>query len=317
MPALFPLRRHLHHPSDDLGLGVRPGPGRSVNKDGSFNILRVGVPHFRPYELYHDLITMSLPRFILVLLAGYILANLTFAGLYLAVGMQHFDGVSGPARLDRFLDAFFFSAQTLTTVGNGHIHPIGTLARAVAAVESMVGLMGFALGCGLVYGRFSRPHARILYSRNAIIAPYREHTGFMFRIVNERSNQLIEVGASVSLSLRDPDSGARSFANLTLERSKINLFPSNWTIVHPIDPASPLAGMTEAALIAADAEFIVLVKAFDETFAQTVFSRSSYKAGEVLWGRRFKPMAGVAEAGMAVVDLDLLDALEPPESPTN
>ena len=296
---------------DDLGLDTKDGPRRGVNKDGTFNLRRIGTPRFRPYELYHQLITMSAPRFAAVLLGGNILANLLVAGLYLAIGMEHFDRTGGPALLDRFLDAFFFSAQTLTTVGNGHIHPVGALASALAALESLAGLMGFALACGLVYGRFSRPHARILFSHQALMAPYRDMTAFMFRIVNQRSNQLIEVKASVSLSLRNPATGIHTFTPLALEHTRINLFPSNWTIVHPVDKASPLAGMTAADLQRMDAEFIVLIKAFDDTFAQTVFARSSYKAEELIWGRRFAPMVAHPDEGMAVLDLSLLDALEP------
>jgi len=311
MPFPFPFLRRLAAPGDDLGLGTRDGPSRGVNKDGSFNLRRTGAPRFRPYELYHQLITMSFPRFLLVLLAGNLAANLAFAGLYLAVGMEHFDRTGGPALLDRFQDAFFFSAQTLTTVGNGSIHPVSALASGVAALESLLGLMGFALACGLLYGRFSRPDARIRFSRKAVVAPYRDMTAFMFRIVNERSNQLIELEAHVSLSLRDPETGTHVFTSLALERDRINLFPSNWTIVHPIDPASPLHGMTGRDLAEADAEFIVLVKAFDDTFAQNVFARSSYKSGEIAWGMRFVPMVSPRDAaGMAVVDLSLLDEME-------
>ena len=313
MAVSFPFLRRLAANSDDLGLGTRDGPSRGVNKDGSFNLRRTGIPWFRPYELYHQLITMSAPRFTLMLLAGNIVANLVFAGIYLAVGMEHFDRTGGPALLERFLDAFFFSTQTLTTVGNGHIHPVSPLASAVAALESLLGLMGFALACGLLYGRFSRPHARIKFSARAVVAPYRDMTAFMFRIVNERSNQLIEVEAHVTLSLRHPETGIHLFSTLPLERTRINLFPSNWTIVHPIGPDSPLAGMSAEDLREADAEFIVLIKAFDDTFAQNVYARSSYKSEEVAWGMRFAPMVTPRdESGMATVDLTLLDVLEPP-----
>ena len=314
MAVPFPFRRRLADPSDDLGLGVKAGSRRGVNKDGTFNVTRVGIPRFRPYELYHQLITMGLPWFTLLLVVGYLLTNLLFASVYLAVGMEHFDRVGAASLGARFLDAFFFSAQTLTTVGNGAIHPVGTLANAVAALESMVGLMGFAMGCGLLYGRFSRPHARILFSHLAVIGPVRGHPAFCFRIVNERSNQLIEVGASVTLSLNHPETGLRSFHALTLERSRINLFPSNWTIVHVIDGASPLAGLTDAQLRAGDAEFIVLIKAFDDTFAQTVFARSSYKPEEIAWDHRFVPMVTTPpHSTMSVLDLGLLDVLEPVE----
>ena len=311
MAVSFPFLRRLAATSDDLGLGTHDGPRRGVNKDGTFNVLRTGAPRFRPYELYHQLITMSVPRFTGMLLAGNIAANLVFAGLYLAVGMEHFDRTGGPALLDRFLDAFFFSTQTLTTVGNGHIHPVSALASGLAALESLLGLMGFALACGLLYGRFSRPHARILFSQRGLMTAHRDQTAFMFRIVNERSNQLIEVEAHVTLSLRDPETGIHIFSSLPLERSRINLVPSNWTIVHVIGPDSPLAGLSEEDLAEADAEFIVLIKAFDDTFAQTVYARSSYKCQELAWGRHFRPMVAPPDArGMAVLDLTLLDALE-------
>jgi inward rectifier potassium channel len=297
---------------DDLGLGTQGGSARSVNKDGSFNLRRVNQAWFRPYELYHQMITMGLGRFALVLAAGNLAANLVFAGLYLAIGMEHFDGTTGATLGSRFQDAYFFSAQTLTTVGNGRLHPVGALSSALASLESLLGLLGFALACGLVYGRFSRPHARILFSRHALVAPYRDGTGFMFRIVNERSNELIEAEAHITLSLRDPETGVHHFHQLDLERRRINLFPSNWTIVHPVGPESPLAGLDTDGLRAGDAEFIVLIKAFDDTFAQHVFARSSYKAGEILWDWKFAPMTTPPGAdGMAEVDLARLDALEP------
>jgi inward rectifier potassium channel len=313
MPSLVPFHRASSAPGDDLGLGLKAGPRRGVNKDGSFNVRRVGAPAFRPYELYHQLIAMSLPRFIGVLLGGYLAANLLFGSLYTLIGLEHFAKASG-APLG-FLDAFFFSAQTLTTVGYGHIYPIGTLASVLAAMESLVGLLAFAVATGLLYGRFSRPHARVLFSRHAVVAPFRGGRAFMFRIVNERSNQLIEVEANVTLSFLDPETGNRQFSALKLERTRINLFPSNWTLVHPMDAESPLAGLGEAELRAADAEFIVLIKAFDDTFAQTVYARSSYKAEEVAWGRRFVPMVDATKGTVAVVDLGLLDATEPAELP--
>ena len=307
------IHRRPGPPGDDLGLGLKTGPRRGVNKDGSFNVRRVGAPAFRPYELYHQLIAMPLSRFIGILLAGYLTANLCFGSLYTLLGLEHFAKASGAPM--GFLDAFFFSAQTLTTVGYGHIYPLGTLASLVAAVESLVGLLAFAVATGLLYGRFSRPHARVLFSRHAVVAPFRGGRAFMFRIVNERSNQLIEVEANVTLSFLDPETGNRQFSALKLERTRINLFPSNWTLVHPMDAESPLAGLGEAELRAADAEFIVLIKAFDDTFAQTVYARSSYKAEEVAWGQRFLPMVEGREGAMTVVDLGLLDATEPAALP--
>ena len=315
MAKLTIFRREPSEANDDLGLGLKQEGLRGVNKDGSFNIRRTGKPGFRSYEFYHQLITMPLTRFVLVLLFGYFLANALFGGLYLAVGMEHLGRDGGPGWKAEALDAFFFSAQTLTTVGYGHIYPTSPLASAVAAVESMVGLLGFALACGLLYGRFSRPHARVLFSSHAVIAPYREGRAFMFRIVNERSNQLIEVDAQVSLSMTNPDTGLRTFHSLALERTRINLFPSNWTLVHPLDESSPLFGLDATRFSNADVEFIVLIKAFDDTFAQTVYARSSYKAAEIVWGARFAPMVSAPETGHPVVDLAQLDAILPADLP--
>jgi len=315
MAKLTIFRRTSSGENDDLGLGLNQAGLRGVNKDGSFNIRRTGQPGFRSYEVYHQLITMPLSRFMLVLLSGYMLANALFGGLYLAVGMEHFGRDGGSGLRAEALDAFFFSAQTLTTVGYGHIYPTSPLANAVAAVESMVGLLAFALACGLLYGRFSRPHARVLFSSHAVIAPYRQGRAFMFRIVNERSNQLIEVDAHVSLSMINPETGLRTFHSLVLERTRINLFPSNWTLVHPLDGSSPLSGLDAAGFLKADVEFIVLIKAFDDTFAQTVYARSSYKAAEIVWGGRFAPMVSAPEAGHPVVDLARLDAILPADLP--
>ncbi len=308
MPKNLTFERLL--PGDDLGLGVRSGAGRWVNKDGSVNVRRLGVPRFRSYELYHDLITMNGYWFMGLLVTGFLLTNLLFAGIYLAVGMEHFTRPGGAGLLDKFLDAYFFSAQTLTTVGYGHISPGSHLASAVAACESLLGLLSFALATGLLYGRFSRPHAQIRFSAQALVAPYREGRGLMMRFVNRRSNQLIEVEVSVVLSLRDPETQMRRFHALTLERNRISLFPANWTVVHPIDETSPLAGLVEADLLASGAEFIVLVKAFDDTFSQTIYQRTSYTAAEVRWGARFLPMTKVELDGSLIMDIELLDASE-------
>jgi inward rectifier potassium channel len=297
-------------PSDDLGLGVRPGVGRSVNKDGTFNVRRTGLPRFRGYELYHQLITMGGVRFLLVLLAGFLAANALFAAVYLGLGMEHFTRPGGDGFVDRALDAFFFSAQTLTTVGYGHLSPNGHWVSAVAAVESLLGLLSFALATGLLYGRFSRPHAQMRFSRDAVVAPYRDGTALMFRFVNLRSNQLIEVEATVVLSYQEEGSPARQYATLPLERRRISLFPANWTVVHPIGEESPLFGRNEADLRHAGAEIIVLIKAFDDTFAQTIYQRTSYTHDELRWGARFLPMSRLGEDGHMEVDLAQVDALE-------
>ncbi|MGL4597656.1 MAG: ion channel, partial [Bacteroidia bacterium] len=210
--------------TDDLGLGTRDGSARNVNKDGSFNVNRVGAEKFKPYEIYHLLISMSWRKFIFGILMLYLIMNLVFATIYYLVGVEHLAGIDlTGTEWQKFLDAFFFSSQTLTTLGYGRIAPVGSMASSVAAIESMFGLLGFALATGLLYGRFSRPEAKILYSTKAVIAPYRNITAFMFRICNQRSNQLIEVEVEITLAFTEPGKTIRNYLPVPLERKKINL----------------------------------------------------------------------------------------------
>lgn len=296
---------------NDLGLGTKLSNGRGVNKDGSFNVVREGIPKFRPYEMYHTIISMTWGKFLFWVMLTYTLVNIIFACIYYLIGMESLAGISPTAtETEKFYEAFFFSSQTLTTLGYGRLAPVGALASTVAAIESMLGLLGCALATGLLYGRFSRPRAKIKYSEHAVVAPYRDGAGLMFRVVNQRSNQLIEVECDVTLSMLPKGSSVRTFVPLTLERRKINLFPLSWTLVHPLDEESPVFGMNREELIANDVEIIILIKAFDDTFSQTIYSRSSYKAEEIVWGSKFLPMISRMENGSTRLDIGLIDAME-------
>jgi inward rectifier potassium channel len=223
------------------------------------------------------------------------------------IGINHLGGITGTTVFEQFLDAFFFSGQTITTVGYGVIHPVGFWASTISLVESMTGLLGFALATGLLYGRFSRPNAKILYSKKAVIAPYKEITAFEFRIANVRKNQLIEIDILLVLSMKVSENGQtlRRFFELPLERKQINFFPLTWTIVHPINEDSPMYGITFDELKESGAEFMILIKAFDDTFSQSVHSRSSYTIDELIWGARFKNMYIESAKGITAVDMGL------------
>ena len=186
------------------------------------------------------------------------------------------------------------------------------MTNTVATFESMAGWLYFAMAAGLFYGRFSRPHARIIFSKNALIAPYRGGIAFEFRIANERDNQLIEVEAQVLLSRRENHDGQtkRVFYPLTLERTQVTFFPLTWTVVHPIDESSPLIGVTQDSLIESDAEFLILLKAFDDTFSQTVHARSSYKHNEVIVGAKFGTIYGTDDRGKTTVELHKIHDIE-------
>ncbi|MCJ7467246.1 MAG: ion channel [Maribacter sp.] len=296
---------------NDLGLDTKtPSDGyRSLNKDGTFNVKKLNVPLFERINFFHSLVSMSWWRFFGIIAGCYILVNLLFASFYMAIGVEHLTGIDGITDFDKFLEAFFFSAQTITTLGYGRVAPIGIPANIVAAVESMLGLLSFALATGLMYGRFSKPSARILYSAHAVIAPYQEINGFMFRVVNPQNTQLLEVEINVTLSMKRENSELRNFYLLELERPKVVFFPSTWTIVHPITEGSPLYRLTENEVLEKDAEFIVMIRAFDESFSQTVYSRSSYMATELKWGEKFIYLIQRDKDGISV-DVGRIDETE-------
>jgi inward rectifier potassium channel len=213
---------------------------------------------------------------------------------------------------DKIWETFFFSAQTLTTVGYGRLNPSGLSASTLAACESFTGLMGFALATGLLYGRFSRPTAKLLYSENALISPYRhkrfdmqDMTAFMFRIANARNNQLIEIEAQVLFTYNQERNGEiiRSFQVLDLEIAKVSYLSLSWTIVHPITEKSPMYGLTAEDLLNIDAEFMINIKAVDDGYAQQVYSRSSYKADEIVFNAKFVSAISRLESGLSAVDL--------------
>ena len=293
----------------DLGFGtqINDPDTRLLNRDGSFNVRRDGGSFWSRLNLFHRLISCSWGRFLWLIVAFYVTLNFIFAGIYELVGVENLQGSDLSSPGNRFMDAFFFSSQTLTTVGYGRIAPIGMWASLVAAVESLIGLMLFALATGLLYGRFSRPVARIIYSDKAVIAPYLDITGFMFRIVNERANQLIDIQVELvmaSLEIQPNGKAIRQYKGLNLERNKVNFFPTNWTIVHAITEDSPMFGLSQEKLIEQDTEFLILIKATEDTFNQTVHSRSSYHIRETIFGAKFSSMFDDKEgSGMVVLDL--------------
>lgn len=281
----------------ELGFGNKnyKNSVRFINKDGSINVKRTGLGWMKNLDVYHWFINIPFSRLLLVILAGYLVANLIFACIYYAIGTEHFGGLETQDNAHMFMSLFFFSAQTLTTVGYGHVYPIGYAASSVSAIESLLGLLGFALATGLLYGRFSRPKADILYSKNMLVAPYQGINGLMFRISNKMQYELIEVEASVNISYNDPESKKREFDALKLEINRINFLPLSWTIVHPIDDESPIKGWTVDDIVDRDTEVIILIKAINDTFSQTVYSRYSYKAQEIVDRAKFKPLKQEAD----------------------
>lgn len=283
---------------------------RMINPDGSFNVRRRGVT-WRDFHPYLQLINMSWFWFFASLLAGFLVVNTIFASIYFAIGTWQLQGITAPTAGGRFLETFFFSSQTLTTVGYGGISPKGLEANALAAFESLCGVLGFAVATGLLFGRVSRPSARIGFSRHLLMAPYNDGFSLQFRVVNRRSNSLVELEASVMLMTVERSDGGhkRTYQVLKLERQKVIFFPLTWTVVHPIDSESPLFGMTEEDWKRRQAEVLILIKAYDDTFSQTVLARHSYRHDELLWGRRFAPAFYVDPSGDLVLEVNKLGEL--------
>lgn len=285
---------------------------RAINKNGQFNVRRTGIT-WRDVHPYLSLINMSFPAFLGFVAAAYIVINIVFACVYVAIGTENVKGTEAPTEWLRFVNAFFFSAHTLTTVGYGNMYPVGVAANTVAAIEALAGLLAFAIATGLVFGRFSRPSARIGFSPNILVSPYMDQTSLQFRVVNRRSNNLIDLQARLLLMTVEFIGGRlqRRYVTLTLERDQVLFFPLTWTVVHPIDENSPLYGKTAADLERLQAEVMIMLRGFDETFAQTVHARYSYRYDEIVWGAKFAPAFEVDPNGELQVEVSRVGAIEP------
>ena len=300
----------------DLGFGAvvaNERRHRLLNRDGTFNVARDGISLAERLNPYHWLLTMTWPRFLSMLVAVFIVENAVFAGFYLLCGPGALATPATGMPEGRFLQAFFFSVETFATIGYGAIYPVGVAANVLMTFESIVSLIGVAIVTGLMFARFSRPLARLRFSRRAVIAPYRGITALEFRLANMRASQMVELEAKVLFSRFVTKGGksSREFTELALERRQVVFFPLSWTIVHPIDDASPLRGLTHDALVASDAEFLVLLSGYDETFATTVHARTSYRAEEIVWGSKFSNIYEPPGAdGMVRIDVSRLDELQ-------
>ena len=301
----------------DLGFGTvvaRESRQRLLNRDGSFNVRREGLSVWQELSVYHYLLTITWPKFLALSGLAYVASNMLFALAYLACGDNALTGFQH-GFLGRFWIAFFFSVETIATIGYGNIVPVTMAANLLMTLESLFGILAFALIAGIVFARFARPTAEILFSRKAVIAPYQGKRAFMFRIVNQRRTQIVELQARVLLARRKRGASEadREFIPLKLERPSVTFFPLSWTVVHPIDDDSPLLTYRGPGdLLSCESEFLVMLNGFDETFSQTVHSRSSYQSDEVVWGARFQNMFNPPETdGTISIDVRKIHEIEP------
>jgi len=302
--------RHFHingKENKDTGFGASSENtgGRFLNKDGTMNMRRDGVTIFQKFSVYQAMLTMPLFKFISIIFIFYAAINLLFAGIYLAIGVEQLEGIKNVSLWQNFKQVFYFSTQTFTTVGYGRISPVGDAANIMSSIEALIGFLSFAIATGLIYGRFARPRAHIVFSDEAVIGPFHGHRGLMFQIASYKDKHTltdVEIVINLGMYVTEADKPpAYKFFRLDLERDKIESLVMNWTIVHPIDEKSPLHGFTAEDMKNADVELYVLVRGFDEVFSTVVQKRTSYTYNEILFNRKFSPMYRESEDGKTTI----------------
>lgn len=280
--------------------GVEARPPRLIARGTADKVLMVGLRRPVFGDLYHRTLRLGWASFLGAVFLLYIVANVLFALLYLLEP----EGVAN-AHPGSFSDAFFFSVETLATVGYGQMYPATLYANLVMTVETAVGILFVAIATGLVFARFSRPTARILFSRVAVIGPYNGRPVLSFRLANQRRNQILQAEVGVTL-LRDEVTAEgvpiRRFYDLKLARYRTPVFAMTFTVMHEIDLESPLYGADAVSLAAQNAELVVTASGLDETIAQRVNARTSYLPDEIRWGSRFVDISGWTEDGRRIID---------------
>jgi inward rectifier potassium channel len=300
---------------EDTGFGTNANSygGRFINPNGSPNLEKTGVPFFDSISWFHKLISMEGWKFMVLVFFFYFMINFFFALLYYVIGVENLNGIDATNELDKFGHAFFFSIQTYTTVGYGHISPSGFLSSFVAAVEALLGLLSFAIATGLFYGRFSRPEAFIRFSDNMLVAPYKEGTALMFRICDFKDTNLIDLEAKLTFAYQVEENGVMTnkFVPLKLEIEKIAALTLSWTVVHNITPESPLFGLKEQDYKTNRGEVIVLIRSFEDLYSVNVFKRKSYTFDEFVYGAKFVPMFSRSlDNEKTILEVDKVNAFE-------
>ena len=264
------------------------------------DIVAIGLRRHPGGDLYHYLLTASWKRLFALVALAYLGANAAFAGAYLALE----DAIEN-ARAENFWDAFFFSVQTMATIGYGKMAPRTLGANALVAGEALVGMMGLAVVTGLVFAKFSRPTARVIFSRVAVVSPYDKVPSLMFRMANERANQIVEAQLHAVLVRNEKTAEGdpvRRVHDLALRRSRSALFALTWTAIHPVTPQSPLFGENAESMAEKEADIIVSLTGYDESLAQTVHARHAYGPEQVVWGVRFRDILVRLPNGIRAID---------------
>jgi inward rectifier potassium channel len=274
---------------------------RMIHRDGGLYTIRKGVSKFHwRGDLYHFLLSISWFKFLAVISVVYVLINSLFALAYLAGG----DGIEN-ARPGNFLDAFFFSVQTMASIGYGAMYPKTVYANTLVTIEALLGLLGLAMATGLMFSRFSLPKARVIFTRIAVITLYDGVPTLMFRVANERQNWILEAEIRVTVvknEFNQEGQMMRRFYDIPLVRSQSPLFALSWTVMHAIDENSMLYGLTYENMIDSEMEILVTLTGTDETLYQNIYARHSFVASEILWNMRFVDIVTKMRDGRRCVD---------------
>ncbi|MGD0673189.1 MAG: ion channel [Candidatus Binatus sp.] len=266
-----------------------------------------GAPTRALDDLYHYLVTVSWPALIGIIASAFVIANLVFAVGY------YFDGGVENARYRSFADMFFFSVQTMATIGYGKMVPVTMFSNILVSIEALTGLLALALMTGLVFAKFSRPTARVRFSRYVVIGPRDGTTSLMIRMANMRANRIVEANIHVVFTRWETTvegESIRRFYDLIMTRSRSAMFALSWTAVHRIVEDSPLFGQTHDSLANSQPEIVVSITGLDETFSQTIHARHTYELDEIIWGARFADVLILDPDGSRSIDYTRFDDVE-------
>lgn len=278
--------------------------GRFINKDGSFNIVKEGMPFLKRFSVFHDMLNLPVWQFIAVILIFFFAINLLYTSIYFWLGASEFDGLTNGSNWIVFKEMFYFSMQTITTVGYGHVSPVGDGVSLVAGIEALSGFLSLAIATGLIYGRFSKPRSYLVFSDHALISPYKDGKAIMFRFAAFKDKHTlsdVEIRVNTGLLVAENDKTDYKYFSLNLERSKVENMSMSWTVVHPIDENSPFYAFTEDDMKTADAELYISLRGFDDVFNTYVQQRTSYTFNEILFDRKFAPMFRESEDGNTTI----------------
>jgi len=279
-----------------------------INQDGSFRARRIGVNHLTLSEIYSSLVTMPWPRFFFFTLLTYLVFAFLFSLAYFFLDFQNLKGFTATSSTGKFWEVFLYSLQTMSTVGGAGIAPSGITNNLILTAESMIALLSATIITGLLYVRFSRPEAKIVYSEKALISPHKKGKALMIRVGNAKKIEVVELSAHFFFVFYDPATGKRNFRELKLEQSKLPFSATTWTIVHLIEEGSPFLESDQLKDIRFDIS--VYISAIDSVTGQSVSSRHAYSKQDIVWNAKFLPCWEINEQAETLVYLNKISDYE-------